>query len=175
MSQTTLTRTGRPTVHISLGEPASLDDAAAADLAAVLADALALESVAAEAEVGLHVVDEATIAELNCEHMGIDGATDVLSFPVDGADEPSGAARSPGGPPPLVGDVVLCAEVARRNAAGHAGTPQDEMRLLVVHSALHLCGWDHDTDPARTSMWERERAVMAELGISPPADPWGEP
>lgn len=174
MSQSTRTRTGRPTVHLSLGEPPSLDEAAASDLAAVLADALALESVAAGAEVGLHLVDEAAISELNREHMGVEGPTDVLSFPVDGAGEPHEPVGASDGPPPLVGDVVLCVEVARRNAPQHAGTPEAELRLLVVHSALHLCGWDHDTDATERSMWERERAVMSELGISPPADPWGE-
>ena len=43
----------------------------------------------------------------------------------------------------MVGDVVVCAEVAAAQAPDHAGTVEDELALLVVHGGLHLCGWDH--------------------------------
>lgn len=164
----------------SAHDPEGLAD----DLARLLSAVLSAEGVAAVAEAGLHLVDREEIAALNAEHLGGDGATDVLSFPVDGAAAdpadptapPSagdGADRGVGAAAWLVGDVVLCPSVAAEQCAEHAGTMLDECRLLVVHGALHLCGWDHDTDGARRAMWARERDLMDRLGVAPPGDPWG--
>ncbi len=98
---------------------------------------LATAVLAAEGEAGelnLLFVDAAAMAVLNQEHMGHEGPTDVLSFPIDG----------PGaGPEGLLGDVVVCPVVARRNAPTHAGTYEDELALLVVHGVLHVLGHDH--------------------------------
>ncbi|MFV0317944.1 MAG: rRNA maturation RNase YbeY [Microthrixaceae bacterium] len=180
MESTTVVRRDRPTVHISVRESAPTGDATVRALADLLADVLVGEQVDRRAEVGLHLVDEGEMTSLNRQHMGIDSPTDVLSFPVDGAGVPSdpsapaarGSASGSGTAPTLVGDVVLCAAVAQRNAPGHAGSFDSELRLLVVHSALHLCGWDHDTSEGRGAMWERERFHMERLGVTPPRDPW---
>lgn len=173
----------RPTVRISQRELNPTAERPVRELAELLADVLAVEGVADPAEVGLHLVDEDEIAALNASHMGIEGPTDVLSFPVDGVGEGADlAGRQPAievpgavGLPVLVGDVVLCASVAQRNAPGHTGSLQSELHLLVVHSALHLCGWDHDSPDRRDAMWSREREHMERLGVSPPRDPWVEP
>jgi probable rRNA maturation factor len=74
----------------------------------------------------------------------------------------------------MVGDVVVCAEVAAAQAPDHAGTVQDELALLVVHGGLHLCGWDHADPAERAGMWARERALMSELARPPARDPWGD-
>jgi probable rRNA maturation factor len=139
-------------------EPAGMID----DLARLLADVLAAEGAPSQAEAGLHLVGRAEIGDLNARHMGVEGPTDVLSFPIDGVADDAA----------IVGDVVLCCEVAADQADGHAGSFVDECRLLVVHGALHLAGWDHADDAQRDAMWARERALMAELGASPPKDPW---
>jgi probable rRNA maturation factor len=96
-------------------------------------------------------VDEAAMAELNQEHMGHEGPTDVLSFPIDGP-----AA----GPDGLLGDVVVCPSVARRQAPEHAGTYEDELALLVVHGVLHVLGHDHAEDDEAAVMREREAAHL---------------
>lgn len=99
--------------------------------------ALAAAVLDAECETGelnLLFVDGAAMAALNVEHMGGEGPTDVLSFPIDGR----GA-----GPDGLLGDVVVCPTVARRNAADHARPYEDELALLVVHGVLHVLGHDH--------------------------------
>lgn len=97
-------------------------------------------------ELTLTFVDEVTIAELNLEHMGVDGPTDVLSFPLD---DPA-LSDAPGGPPSLLGDVVVCPVVAERQFADHAGSLEDEIALLVVHGVLHVLGHDHaDPEEAR--------------------------
>lgn len=99
---------------------------------------LALEVlVEAEAtgELTLTFVDRDDIAELNVEHMGKQGPTDVLSFPMD--DE------SFDGVPILLGDVVISPAIAAEQCADHAGTIDDELALLVVHGILHVLGHDH--------------------------------
>ena len=117
--------------------------------AGVLSD----EGVPAGAEVGLLFVDEDTMADLNRRHMGAEGPTDVLAFPLDGAGE-GGAGTGPG---ILVGDVVVCVEVARA-AAEERGVPvDDELALLVVHGLLHLLGYDHAEDGEAAAMRRRER------------------
>ncbi len=82
------------------------------------------------------------IAELNAEHMGSSGPTDVLSFPLD--DEPLP------GVPVLLGDVVISPAVASEQYPEHAGTLDDELALLVVHGILHVLGHDH-AEPAETA------------------------
>jgi probable rRNA maturation factor len=80
----------------------------------------------AEGHLALQVVSSERIAELNSEHRGIAGPTDVLSFPVDGADAVAG--------PRELGDIVICPE--------HT----EDVRAAVVHGALHLAGMDHESD-----------------------------
>lgn len=97
-------------------------------------------------ELTLTFVDRDEIGDLNREHMGVDGPTDVLSFPLDADldDVP------PAGLPVLLGDVVICPEVAAEAAPDHAGTLDDELALLVVHGVLHVLGHDH-AEPEETT------------------------
>lgn len=142
------------------------DDACKArldSLGEILADVLAAEGVGGSAEAGLHFVDTEEISALNAEHLGTQGATDVLSFPIDGVGD---------GPDWLVGDVIVCPAVAVAQADRHAGTVEDELRLLVVHAGLHLCGWDHRDAAEQAAMWARERDLMQRFGGLPAADPW---
>lgn len=109
-------------------------------------------------ECNLLFVDEATIHELNAEHRGKDKPTDVLSFPLDGADASH--------PDDLIGDIVVCPVVAAANAAEHAGqddhrgTLDDELALLVVHGVLHLLGHDHEDDDEADVMEALEQALL---------------
>jgi probable rRNA maturation factor len=74
----------------------------------------------------VQLVDAARIAELNRAHRALEGPTDVLSFPLDGAERVAG--------PRELGDVVICPQ--------HAS----DLREATVHGVLHLCGYDHETD-----------------------------
>jgi probable rRNA maturation factor len=108
-----------------------------------------LEGEGADGELTLLFVDEAAMADLNREHMGADGPTDVLAFPIDGRDaEPSG----------LLGDVVVCPAVARRRAPG---AYEDELDLLVVHGVLHVLGMDHAEPEERAEMEARQQQYLA--------------
>lgn len=107
---------------------------------------------AANGELTLTFIDVAEIAALNAEHMGKNGPTDVLSFPLD--DD-----RTPG-VPTLLGDIVISPSVANAQFAQHAGTLDDELALLVVHGILHVLGHDHaDTDEAEV-MQARELELL---------------
>jgi probable rRNA maturation factor len=101
---------------------------------------------------------------LNLEHMGEDGPTDVLAFPIDGPDLAAGDRSAPvrtGGPPPVLGDVVSCPTVARRNAAAHDVAEEDELALLVVHGVLHILGHDHAEAEETAVMKGREQLHLA--------------
>lgn len=137
--------------------------------AALLATVLEAEGVAAGAEAGLTFVSPSGMAELNQAHMGGTGPTDVLAFPIDGREAAGGAH------PGMVGDVVICPVVAWAGAAGHAGSDDDELALLVVHGALHLLGHDHAETDEKTVMQGRERALLAAHHGSLAGDPWSEP
>ena len=126
---------------------------------------LARLCLAAEGCVGeltLTFVDRDEIASLNAEHMGVDGPTDVLSFPLDpfGDDGPG---------PSLIGDVVVCPEIAVAAAPDHAGTIDDELALLVVHGVLHVSGHDHAEPDETRRMRARERELLEAFHWGGPA------
>ncbi|MEZ5244575.1 MAG: rRNA maturation RNase YbeY [Acidimicrobiales bacterium] len=107
----------------------------------IAVDSLVSEGVGA-GELNLLFVDETVMTELNREHMGEDRPTDVLSFPLDGADDDPFGDN-------LIGDIVVCPVYAARQAAehagerGHDGSVDDELALLIVHGVLHILGHDH--------------------------------
>jgi probable rRNA maturation factor len=111
-----------------------------------------LTDSAATGELTLSFVDSGDIAELNLEHMGKSGPTDVLSFPMD--DEPLV------GVPTLLGDVVISPAVAAGQFAEHAGTLDDELALLVVHGILHVLGHDHAEPDETEQMRARELDLL---------------
>jgi probable rRNA maturation factor len=133
---------------------------------------LEAQGVQGDAELSLLFVDEAAMAELNQRFLGNDGPTDVLSFPIDDDIVEMGARAAdslgpgpvnevePSDAPTLLGDVVVCPAVARRNAPDHAGTYDDEMALLVVHGILHILGMDHVDNEEAEAMEQRERELL---------------
>lgn len=134
-----------------------VDGTRVADLAGFVLDA---ESVTDRAEVSILTVDAATIADLNSRFLKRTGPTDVLAFPIEDAPWRAAVDDNGGDSPVLLGDVVLCPEVARRNAPSHAGTFEGEIDLLVVHGLLHLLGYDHHNDTDAERMEGRERQLL---------------
>ena len=100
------------------------------------------------AELSVLLVDDPAMTELHERWMGEPGPTDVLAFPMDELrPPPMGGNRSgepdSGGDPGLLGDVVLCPQVAAEQAVKAGHSTQDELELLCVHGILHLLGYDH--------------------------------
>ena len=94
------------------------------------------------AELSVLLVDAEYMAELNHRWMDGDGPTDVLAFPMDESSVDHGPGET-GGEPALLGDIVLCPEIAAKQAAGAGHSTADELALLTVHGTLHLLGYDH--------------------------------
>ncbi len=134
---------------------------------------LAVSVLVAEAcpdgtEVDIALVDAATMAGHNAAALGRSGPTDVLAFPLEEAAPGVPPRRLPEGPPPHLGDVVICPDIVRDNARA-AGVPfEDEMALMVVHGLLHLLGYDHETDADAEQMEDRERVLVSTAGRSRP-------
>lgn len=143
---------GSATVLIDGLEAFDLEAAEAAVEAAALA-ALAAQSLGSSegAEISVTFLDDAAIATLNVEWLDRQGPTDVISFGL-GSD-------------PLVADIYVSVESARRNAARYGVGPREELLRLVVHGVLHAAGYDHPEDETRGSseMFDLQERVVALL------------
>lgn len=123
-----------------------------------------------DAELSVAFVGERRIRALNREHRGKDEVTDVLSFPLEdagdergslgeepegaGSEEPEGAG--PQAPPRLLGDIVVCARQALRQARADGLPPAFELAVLLAHGTLHLLGHDHEVDAGEMALRQAE-------------------
>lgn len=140
-------------------------------LARLAGHALTVCRAPSPASLGLFLSNDRELAALNVEHMGHEGPTDVLSFPLlpvgafprhtgqNPALRSAGSAAFvlPPGRRPHLGDVIVSVERARAQAEGSV---EDELRQLIVHGALHICGWDHADPAERDAMRALERKVL---------------
>ncbi|HZL65022.1 MAG TPA: rRNA maturation RNase YbeY [Thermoleophilia bacterium] len=137
-----------------------------------------------DAELSVLFVGERRMRALNREHRGKDEVTDVLSFPLEDADEESASDDGPVGPaagraagsaevddrrayeaadeveppapPRLLGDVVVCARQALRQARADSLPPAFELAVLLAHGTLHLLGYDHEVDAGEMALRQAE-------------------
>ena len=153
-------------------------------LARTVAAALEAAGAPAPASVGLILADDTELVGLNVTHMGKDGPTDVLSFPLlppeafpAHAGRPRGATATlafalPPGRRLHLGDIVVSVERAIEQAesgrGGHTGdvrwSAADELRLLVTHGTLHICGWDHAEPEEEAAMQALESRLQGTRG-----------
>ena len=134
------------------------------DLVELARRVLAERRVPEDMEVALLLVDESTISGLNQQHLGHEGPTDVLAFPID---EPG---ETPRAGPAILGDVVLCPAVAQRQADERSIELHAELQLLTVHGLLHLLGMDHaEPDEEREMFALTERLLALHRGKVAPA------
>jgi probable rRNA maturation factor len=100
------------------------------------------------------ITDDAAILRLNRKFRGKNSATDVLSFPAQNANG-------------LLGDVAISIDRAKEQAAEHGHSLEDELRILILHGALHLAGMDHETDSGEMARaearWRRRLGLPAGL------------
>jgi probable rRNA maturation factor len=141
---------------------------AARAIADAVASALDAAGAPKPGSVTVVLTDDVELSELNAEHMGIDGPTDVLSFPML---EPSAfpvVAAERGDRRTHIGDIAISVERAVEQAAegrgGQTGdvrwSAADELRLLVTHGTLHLCGWDHAEPADEAAMRALEHRLL---------------
>jgi probable rRNA maturation factor len=135
-----------------------------------MAGVLDVAGAPSPASIGLILADDVELARLNAAHMGKRGPTDVLSFPL--LDPAIGSGHPtfvlPPGRRVHLGDIVVSVERAIEQAtAGRGGqtgdvrwAPADELRLLVVHGTLHVCGWDHAEPDEEAAMRALERRIL---------------
>jgi probable rRNA maturation factor len=113
------------------------------------------------AELSVLLVDLDYMTELNHRWMGGDGPTDVLAFPMDESSVDHGPSEATGGEPAMLGDIVLCPEVAEKQAAAAGHGADDELHLLTVHGVLHLLGYDHAEPDEEREMFTLQARLLS--------------
>lgn len=144
----------------------SNESAVAVDIERVLAlaesvrEALKLHPMV---DVGIIFVDEEPMTDLHVKWMDEPGPTDVLSFPMDELRPGSDLVPSPEG---VLGDIVVCPQVAQKQAetAGHATI--NEILLLVTHGMLHLVGFDHAEPEEEKEMFGLQRELLEKFYLT---------
>ncbi len=137
-------------------------------LVSVLAETLAGRTPRGPLSVGLIVTTDEGIREMNRQHRGIDIPTDVLSFPMQQYERPEKPLASfplpPDEPLPL-GDVVISYERAVEQSREYGHSLERELAFLVVHGAMHLLGYDHETPEDADRMRREEEAVLQRMNL----------
>ncbi len=149
-------------IEITNESGVEVDTAAVLAVARYTLDQLGVNPLA---ELSVLLVDVAYMTELNHRWMGGDGPTDVLAFPMD--EVGAGIDRGPAGgsetsEPALLGDVVLCPEVAAKQAAAASHSTADELHLLTVHGVLHILGYDHAEPEEEREMFGLQNRLLAD-------------
>jgi probable rRNA maturation factor len=110
-----------------------------------------------QAELSVVLVDESSMEQLHVQWMDEPGPTDVLSFPMDEL-RPGREDEEP--QQGLLGDVVLCPQVARRQARAAGHSTEEELLLLTTHGILHLLGFDHAEPDEEKEMFGLQRKLL---------------
>ncbi|MFC4244385.1 rRNA maturation RNase YbeY [Gryllotalpicola reticulitermitis] len=119
--------------------------------------ALGVMHVSPEAELAIVLIDEAAMEQLHVQWMDEPGPTDVLSFPMDELRPGTEEQPTPAG---LLGDVVLCPQVAQAQAESAGHSLVEELQLLTTHGILHLLGFDHASAAEEREMFGIQRDVL---------------
>lgn len=120
--------------------------------------ALRHQSAPENASVTIVLTDDEQLHSLNRDYLGIDSATDVLSFPADETDPETGSR--------YLGDILLSVPRAASQAEAAGHDIEAEAQLLVVHGVLHLMGHDHAEAEEKTRMWQAQAEILAQLGLA---------
>ena len=134
-----------------------VDEAEVAALARHVLDAMHVHPAA---ELSVLLVDVEAMTRLHVQWMSQEGPTDVLSFPMDELRPGREGEPSPAG---LLGDVVLCPEVAAAQAAAAGHATAEELLLLTAHGVLHLLGYDHAEPEEEAEMFGLQRQLLLEF------------
>jgi len=131
-----------------------VDEAEIAALARYVLDTMNLHP---QTELSVLLVDTAAMSDLHIRWMDEPGPTDVLSFPMDELRPGREGSPTAAG---LLGDVVLCPEVAAAQARAAGNSTAEELLLLTVHGILHLLGFDHAEPDEEKEMFDLQRRLL---------------
>jgi probable rRNA maturation factor len=168
-------------IEIANESGTEVDEAALAALARHVLDSLRVHPLA---ELSVLIVDVPAMTDLHQRWLGEEGPTDVLAFPMDELRPPSrGSGQSEHGPDDsaaqaLLGDVVLCPQVAQEQARAASHDVQDELDVLCTHGILHLLGYDHAEPEEQAAMFGLQDRLLnawrAQRQDGAPAAPAGQ-
>ncbi len=147
-------------IEINNESGVGIDETLLQRLAVFVLDAL---HVHPQTEVGVSLVDEAAIERLHVDWMDEPGPTDVLSFPMDELRPGRPDSQTPAG---LLGDIVICPQVAEAQAESAGHDLATEVTVLLTHGMLHLLGFDHATPDEEAEMFGLQRDLVAAFTVS---------
>ncbi len=155
---------GQMSIEIANESGVDVDESQLAALARHVLDDMRVHPLA---ELSVLLIDEPAMTELHVRWMGEEGPTDVLAFPMDELrlPQPGGhhdhGSSEPDAAEVLLGDVVICPQVAAAQAAEAGQDVQDEIDLLCTHGILHLLGYDHAEPKEHATMFGLQDRLLA--------------
>lgn len=147
-------------IEINNESAISVDEAAIQRLVIFALDQM---HVHPDAELAIVLVDEAAMEQLHVQWMDEPGPTDVLSFPMDELRPGTEDAPTPAG---LLGDIVLCPQVAIAQAETAGHSMMDELLMLTTHGLLHLLGFDHAEPDEEKVMFGIQRDILLAFALA---------
>lgn len=114
------------------------------------------EGFSSVAEVSVSLVSREEIRRLNRTFRGVDRETDVLSFPLEEEESLCGSVT-------YLGDVIVCPFVIASQSGDFGTTYRQEFCLMVIHSVLHLLGWDHVDEEEKKRMFAKQEKILRSL------------
>ena len=147
-------------IEINNESDLEIDEARVLNLASFALDHMRIHP---DAELAIQFVNEDTMTTLHIQWMDEPGPTDVLSFPMD---ELRPGTELDITPPGLLGDIVVCPQVAKNQALAAGHETIDEILLLTTHGILHLLGFDHAEPEEEAEMFGLQREILASFYAS---------
>lgn len=121
-----------------------------------------------QSDLSIVLIDEEAMAALHVEWMDLEGPTDVMSFPMDEVrPTPLGQDPQPG----MLGDIVICPQVAAQQALKSGHNTMEEILLLTTHGILHLLGYDHAEADEKKEMFDLQRRLLLSFLARRPQNP----
>jgi len=155
---------GQMSIEIANESGVDVDESELAALARHVLDDMRVHPLA---ELSVLLVDEAAMTELHVRWMGEEGPTDVLAFPMDelrlpqpGTSHNDHGSTEPDNSDVLLGDVVICPQVAAAQARQAGHSTADEISLLCTHGILHLLGYDHAEPEEHATMFALQDKLL---------------
>lgn len=145
-----------------IDEQQVIDEDTKNQIESLLTFAAKKENITEEAELSISFVDEQEIQAINRDYRDKDKVTDVISFSLE-EDEPEIEGLDM---PRVLGDIIICLEVAKEQAESYNHSLSRELGFLALHGFLHLLGYDHMTEEDEKEMFSRQDEILNEFGLT---------